>query len=109
MAYVQVRNSWSYICVSVNLFNCEIIGYNASKNKGTVLIEKAFPHVNVNLEKIQIFHVDRGNEFKNRLLDKTLVAFHIQRSLSIKGCSYNNMVMEATFKVIKIEFEKSHE
>lgn len=109
LTYVRVRNSWNYICVLVNLFNREIIGYSASKNKGAVLVEKVFSHVNVNLEKIQIFHTNRGNEFKNGFLDETLVAFHIQRSLSMKGCSYDNTVTKATFKITKIEFTKGHE
>jgi transposase InsO family protein len=38
------------------------------------------------------------------LLDETLDTFHISRSLSIKGCSYDNAVAEATFKIIKTEF-----
>ncbi|MCQ6277556.1 IS3 family transposase, partial [Bacillus sp. V3B] len=50
--------------------------------------------------------VERGNEFKNKLMDDALKAFHIQRSLSMKGCPYDNAVAEATFKIIKTEFVK---
>lgn len=56
--------------------------------------------------KIQIFHTDRGNEFKNKTLDETLKTFHIKRSLSMKGCPYDNAVAEATFKINKTEFVK---
>lgn len=59
--------------------------------------------MDVNLEKILIFHTDCGNEFKNRLLDETQKTFHIKHSLSMKGCPYNNAVAEATFKIIKTE------
>ena len=59
-----------------------------------------------NLKNIKIFHTDRGNEFKNRLFDETLETFHIKRSLSMKGCTYDNAVAEATFKIIKTEFTK---
>lgn len=59
-----------------------------------------------NLKNIQIFHTDRGNEFKNKLIDDTLETFEIKRSLSMKGCPYHNAVAEATFKVIKTEFVK---
>lgn len=65
--------------------------------------------MDVNLNKIQIFHTDRGNEFKNRALDETLEAFRIRRSLSMKGCPYDNAVAEATFKIIKTEFVKGQE
>lgn len=106
LTYVRVGLNWHYICVLVDLFNREIIGYSAGKNKDAGLVSRAFSRVDVNLEKIQIFHTDRGNEFKNRLLDEMLEAFHIRRSLSMKGCPYDNAVAEATFKVIKTEFVK---
>lgn len=109
LTYVRVGNSWNYICVLVDLFNREIIGYSAGKNKDAALVSKAFSRVDVNLNKIQIFHTDRGNEFKNRVLDETLEAFHIRRSLSMKGCPYDNAVAEATFKIIKTEFVKGQE
>lgn len=93
----------------VDLFNREIIGYSTGKNKDAALVSKAFSRVDVNLNKIQIFHTDRGNEFKNRVLDETLEAFPIRRSLSMKGCPYDNAVAEATFKIIKTEFVKGQE
>lgn len=109
LTYVRVGNSWNYICVLVDLFNREIIGYSAGKNKDAALVSKAFSREDVNLNKIQIFHTDRGNEFKNKVLDETLEAFHICRSLSMKGCPYDNAVAEATFKIIKTEFVKGQE
>lgn len=51
-----------------------------------------------------MFHTDRGKEFDNRLIDEALETFNIQRSLSMKGCPYDNAVAEATFKVFKTEF-----
>lgn len=60
-----------------------------------------------NLHDIQIFHKDRGNEFKNQIIDDTLEAFDIQRSLSYKGCPYDNVVAESTFKIIKTEFVRN--
>ena len=104
LTYVRVGMSWHYICVLVDLFNREIIGYSAGKNKDASLVAKAFARVNTNLKNINIFHTDRGNEFKNKLIDDTLATFGIQRSLSMKGCPYDNAVAEATFKIIKTEF-----
>jgi len=80
----------------IELFNREIIGYSAGKNKDATLVGKAFSSVQINLEKISIFHTDRGNEFKNQLIEKTLDTFNIKRSLSMKGCPYDNAVAEAT-------------
>lgn len=104
LTYVRVGMSWNYICVLVDLFNREIIGYSAGRNKDAALVSRAFASVKTNLSNIQIFHTDRGNEFKNQLIDETLETFNIKRSLSMKGCPYDNAVAEATFKVIKTEF-----
>ncbi|BDT03801.1 hypothetical protein [Spiroplasma ixodetis] len=58
-------------------------------------------HSNRCLKDIQIFHSDRGNEFNNKTIDKLLLAFNITRSLSKKGCPYDNAVAEATLKLSK--------
>ena len=107
LTYVRVGMSWNYICVLVDLFNREIIGYSAGRNKTADLVKQAFGSVKGNLQDIQIFHTDRGNEFKNQTIDQTLAAFDIKRSLSHKGCPYDNAVAEATFKSIKTEFVKN--
>jgi transposase InsO family protein len=72
----------------------------------SALVSKAFSTIKSNLKNINIFHTDRGNEFKNQLIDNTLQMFGIKRSLSMKGCPYDNAVAEATFKIIKTEFVK---
>lgn len=35
---------------------------------------------------------------------KVISTFQIKRSLSMKGCPYDNAVAEATFKIFKTEF-----
>ncbi|MBU3227363.1 integrase core domain-containing protein [Clostridium algidicarnis] len=59
---------------------------------------------NINITKIKIFYTDRGNEFKNKIIDEVLEAFKIKSSLSKKGCPYDNDVAEASYKIIKTEF-----
>lgn len=104
LTYVRVGNRWHYLCVLVDLFNREIIGYSSGPNKDAELVKKAFSTVKINLSQIKIFHTDRGNEFKNKIIDEILDTFNIDRSLSMKGCPYDNAVAEATYKVIKTEF-----
>lgn len=104
---VRVGINWNYICVLVDLFNREIIGYSAGPHKTASLVKQAFMTVGGSLKNINIFHTDRGNEFKNQLIEETLEAFDITRSLSHKGCPYDNAVAEATFKIIKTEFVKN--
>lgn len=104
LTYVRVGAKWNYICVLVDLFNREIIGYSAGEHKTAELVKEAFQSVKGSLKEIHIFHTDRGNEFKNRIVEEVLSAFEMERSLSHKGCPYDNAVAEATFKIIKTEF-----
>ena len=100
LTYVNVKGKWNYICLIIDLFNREIIGYAAGKNKNA----EPFGRIKTNLNNINIFHTDRGNEFKNKIIDEVLTTFNIDRSLSKKGCPYDNAVAEATYKIIKTEF-----
>lgn len=104
MTYVRVQQKWHYICVLVDLYNREIIGYSAGANKDAALVHRAFSTIQCDLHKLEMFHTDRGKEFDNELIDEALETFQIQRSLSEKGSPYDNAVAEATFKSIKTEF-----
>lgn len=108
LTYVRVDKNWHYVCVFVDLFNREIIGFSTGARKDAQLVYRALASIQQDLRKIQVFHTDRGSEFKNKMIDEALKTFQIQRSLSKKGCPYDNAVAEATFKIIKTEFIKSN-
>lgn len=108
LTYVRVKNKWNYVCLLVDLFNREIIGYSAGPYKDAKLVYRAFSTVKTRLDYITLFHTDRGNEFKNKLIDEVLDTFKIRRSLSMKGCPYDNAVAEATFKIFKTEFANNY-
>lgn len=104
LTYVRVGSKWNYMCILLDLHNREIIGYSVGTQKDAKLVYEAFASVSIPLNRLQLFHTDRGNEFDNRLIDEMLQTFQIQRSLSKKACPYDNAVAEATFKLIKAEF-----
>ena len=104
LTYVRVGTKWAYICILLELGAREIIGYSAGAYKNAELVYKAFSTVKGNLFEIRMFHTDRGSEFDNTLIDGLLESFRISRSLSMKGCPYDNAVAESTFKMIKAEF-----
>lgn len=104
LTYVNVAGKWNYICLLIDLYNREIIGYSCGKYKTAELVKKAFSTINRNINDIKIFHSDRGSEFKNKIIDEILTTFNIERSLSAKGCPYDNAVAEATYKIFKTEF-----
>lgn len=104
LTYVRVAGKWNYVCFIVDLFNREIIGYSAGRHKDALLVYQAFASIKHRLDSISIFHTDRGNEFKNNTIDGLIETFNIKRSLSQKGCPFDNAVAEATFKILKTEF-----
>ena len=99
-----MAGKWNYICLILDLWNREIIGYAAGKHKTAELVYEAICKIPYDLNRIHIFHTDRGNEFKNKLIDKVIQTFQMERSLSKKGCPYDNAVAEATYKIVKTEF-----
>jgi len=108
LTYVRVGQSWHYVCVLIDLYNREIVGQSVGPSKDANLVKRAFSSSTIPLSNIHYFHTDRGNEFKNSLIDEVLEAFRIERSLSRKGNPYDNAVAEATFKAFKIEFIYQH-
>ena len=106
LTYVRVNYKWNYVCVLIDLHNREIIGFSAGVYKNAELVYDAFASIKGDLSKIQMFHTDRGSEYKNQLIDELLDVFHIKRSLSMKGCPYDNAVAESNFKIFKTEFVK---
>ena len=87
-----------------NVVVSDLTYVRVGKHKTAELVKQAFMTVEGKLSDIHIFHTDRGNEFKNRTIEELLETFDMERSLSRKGCPYDNAVAEATFKVIKTEF-----
>ena len=79
------------------------MGHAAGRNKDAKLVRKAFYRADINLRDINIFHTDRGSEFKNEIVDSILHAFGMKRSLSAKGSPYDNAVMESLYNVMKTE------
>ena len=104
LIYVNVDGKWNYMCLMLDLYNREIVGYAAGAHRDAELVRKALYSIKYDLRKISLFHTDRGNEFKNRIIEEALETFDIRRSLSHKGCPYDNAVAEATYKIIKTEF-----
>lgn len=104
LTYVRVKERWHYLCVIVDIANREIVAHSAGRHKSAELVMQALSQVSFSLSEIDLFHSDRGKEFDNHLLDECFAIFGITRSLSHKGCPYDNAVAEATFKAIKTEF-----
>ena len=60
LTYVRVGHKWHYICLLVDLYNREIIGHSAGPQKTAALVQRAFASVPYNLNRLGLFHTDRG-------------------------------------------------
>ena len=101
LTYVRVGARWNYVCLLINLYNREIVGHSAGERKDARLVKSAFATLDFPLDDIEVFHTDRGSEFDNAAIDGLLEAFGIERSLSRKGCPYDNAVIESTNRLLK--------
>lgn len=104
LTYIRVGARWHYLCILVDISSRKIVGQSAGRHKNAELVMSALSQVKQPLWAVSLFHSDRGSEFNNALLDECFDTFNIERSLSRKGCPYDNAVAEATFKTIKTEF-----
>jgi transposase InsO family protein len=103
LTYVKVDETWHYVCLLIDLSNREIIGSACGRKKDGELVKKAFYSVRRDLRDIEIFHSDRGGEFKNAIIDGIMKAFKIRRSLSAKGTPVDNAVSESMYNILKTE------
>ena len=77
LTYVRVRSKWHYICTILDLYNREIIGYSSGPQKDARLVQKAFASISGNLRDLELFHTDRGSEFKNQAIEELLETFKL--------------------------------
>ena len=105
LTYVRVGGGWNYVCLLVDLSNREIIGHSAGPRKDAALVRAALATLELPISGIEVFHTDRGSEFDNAKIDEILDIFGIERSLSRKGCPYDNAVDESTNKILKAELD----
>ena len=104
LTYIKCAGRWHYICLLLDLHGRKIIGSAVGRQHDAKLVRKAFYGVQADLRRIEIFHTDRGSEFKNQVIDEIIQAFGIKRSLSAKGTPIDNAVAESMYNIVKTEF-----
>ena len=71
------------------------------ERKTSDLVKSAFATLKFPLSDIEVLYTDRGGEFASAAIDEMLEVFGIERSLSRKGCPYDNAVIESCSKTLK--------
>lgn len=101
----NLRGEKCYLSPILDGFNGEIISYNTSKSPNLAQIDdmlnKAFKKVG-NLEGL-IFHSDQGWQYQHQSYQQRLKNNGIKQSMSRKGNSMDNGMMENFFWLLKTE------
>ena len=101
----NLRGEKCYLSPILDGFNGEIISYNTSKSPNLAQIDdmlnKAFKKVG-NLEGL-IFHSDQGWQYQHQSYQQRLKKNGIKQSMSRKGNSMDNGMMENFFGLLKTE------
>lgn len=101
----NLRGEKCYLSPILDGFNGEIISYNTSKSPNLAQIDdmlnKAFKKVG-NLEGL-IFHSDQGWQYQHQSYQQRLKNNGIKQSMSRKGNSMDNGMMENFFGLLKTE------
>ncbi|MFI3228048.1 MAG: IS3 family transposase [Clostridia bacterium] len=105
ITYFKVNNYYLYTCVIMDLYSRKIIAYNISHNQSTKLVSKTFKQAyelrqpNTGL----IFHSDRGAQYTSSSFSVLLHKLGVEQSFSQAGVPHDNAVVEAFFKILKVE------
>lgn len=105
LTYIQTLEGWKFLCVIMDLFNREIIGWSLGEGLGTEIVIDAF-----NLavkghhgKKELIFHSDRGVQYASTIFREKLSESEFLSSMSGKGNCYDNAPVESFFHTLKLE------
>jgi len=105
ITYVRVGNTWCYLCVVMDLFNREILGWSFENNMKTPMVIEALKRALIKrgYPKGVIFHSDRGVQYACTEFRKFLKELKFKQSMSRKGNCYDNAPTESFFRTFKVE------
>ncbi len=105
ITYIEVGNRWMYLCVILDLFNREIVGWNFNDHMETSLLVKAFKNAVNNYKPVEgcIFHSDKGVQYASDEFRIILEKHKMNQSMSRKGDCWDNACAETYFKTLKAE------
>lgn len=105
ITYIKTGNSFSYLCVIIDLFSRKVIAYNISRRMDTSLVLDTFEkaYVSRKVPSGVLFHSDRGTQYTAWDFRKRLDHVNFIQSFSAKAHPYDNAVAESFFKFLKHE------
>ena len=105
ITYIKTTEGWLYLCVVLDIFNRQIVGWSTKKNLGKELVLDAFNKALLRRNPVAgtIFHSDRGCQYTSDEFRQTLEKYGFQQSMGRKGTCYDNAITESFFSTLKKE------
>ncbi len=105
ITYIWTREGWLYLCVVLDLFNRQVVGWAMSKRLGAELAVGALRQALLMRRPTEgmVFHSDRGVQYASWAFREVLKGAGIRQSMSRKGDCWDNAVAESFFATLKRE------
>lgn len=105
ITYIKIASTWFYLCVILDLFNREVVGYTLSPHMKSSMVVETLHKAMIKKQPGRglIFHSDRGSQFASGEFRQWLKYYGFNQSMSGKGNCYDNAPVESFFGRFKVE------
>ena len=106
ITYIRTTAGWRYLAVWIDLYSRRVVGWamGATMEAALVLeaLNRALGHRQIKPDQLLI-HTDQGSQYRATAYRQLLEDHKISRSMSAKGCCWDNAVVESFFSTLKHE------
>jgi putative transposase len=105
ITYISTAEGWLYLCVVVDLFSNQVVGWSMSTTQDRHLVLRAVLMACWQRSEREpvVLHSDRGTQFTSHEYQKFLKDHHITMSMSAVGHCADNAPAEGFFGMLKRE------
>lgn len=105
ITYIYTLEGWFYLCVIVDLFSRNVVGWSGGEKMDSELVIQALNAACMARKPPRglIFHSDRGCQYTSDRVRGELLERGFIRSMSRKGNCWDNAVVESFFHSLKVE------
>jgi transposase InsO family protein len=105
LTYIWTKEGWLYLCVVIDLFSRQVVGWSLDKTMTKELVLSALRQAYFRRKPGTglIFHSDRGSQYCSKEFREHLVAYRMLQSQSRRANCWDNACVESFFHTLKIE------
>ncbi len=105
ITYIWTREGWQYLCVVIDLFSRQVVGWSMGQRLTAELAVDALTKTVIKRRPPEglMFHSDRGVQYASKAFRGVLKYYGMVQSMSRKGDCWDNAVAESFFGTLKQE------